>query len=59
MKGSRSASPWRESAAPTFLSGATAGGWIDRLDAAGNPATDFMPASSLYHLPGAIDELTK
>jgi mannose-6-phosphate isomerase len=42
-----------------FLSGATAGGWIDRLDAAGRPATDFMPASSLYHLLGAIDELTK
>lgn len=42
-----------------FLSGATAGGWIDRLDAAGNPATDFMPASSLYHLLGAIDELTR
>jgi mannose-6-phosphate isomerase len=42
-----------------FLSGAAAGGWIDRLDAAGRPATDFMPASSLYHLLGAIDELTK
>lgn len=42
-----------------FLSGAAAGGWIDRLDAAGNPATDFMPASSFYHLLGAIDELTK
>jgi len=34
-----------------------AGGWVDRLDAAGGPATDFMPASSLYHLLGAIDEL--
>jgi mannose/cellobiose epimerase-like protein (N-acyl-D-glucosamine 2-epimerase family) len=42
-----------------FLSGAPAGGWIDKLDAAGNPATDFMPASSLYHVLGAIDELTK
>lgn len=42
-----------------FLSGAAAGGWIDRLDAAGAPATDFMPASSLYHLLGAIDELTQ
>jgi mannose-6-phosphate isomerase len=42
-----------------FLSGTIAGGWIDRLDAAGNPATDFMPASSLYHLLGAIDELNK
>lgn len=42
-----------------FLSGAVAGGWIDRLDAAGKPATDFMPASSLYHLLGAIDELNR
>lgn len=42
-----------------FLSGAMAGGWIDRLDAEGRPATDFMPASSLYHLLGAIDELAE
>lgn len=42
-----------------FLSGAVAGGWIDRLDAAGDPAADFMPASSLYHLLGAIAELTQ
>jgi mannose-6-phosphate isomerase len=42
-----------------FLSGATTGGWMDRLDASGRPATDFMPASSLYHLLGAIDELTR
>lgn len=33
------------------------GGWIDRLDARGAATTDFMPASSLYHLLGAIDEL--
>lgn len=33
------------------------GGWIDRLDPTGAAATDFMPASSLYHLLGAIDEL--
>ncbi len=33
------------------------GGWIDRLDAAGAATSDFMPASSLYHLVGAIDEL--
>jgi mannose/cellobiose epimerase-like protein (N-acyl-D-glucosamine 2-epimerase family) len=42
-----------------FLSPAMPGGWIDRLDAAGNPAAEFMPASSLYHLLGAIDELSK
>ena len=33
------------------------GGWIDRLAPTGVAATDFMPASSLYHLLGAIDEL--
>jgi mannose-6-phosphate isomerase len=42
-----------------FLSGAMAGGWIDRLDAAGAPLGDFMPASSLYHVIGAIDELDR
>ncbi|MCX5619738.1 AGE family epimerase/isomerase [Bombella pollinis] len=29
------------------------GGWIDRLDEAGNSATDHMPASSLYHIYSA------
>ena len=33
------------------------GGWIDRLDAHGQPATDFMPASTLYHAICAIDVL--
>lgn len=33
------------------------GGWIDRLDASGVAATDFMPASTLYHVMCAIDEL--
>jgi mannose/cellobiose epimerase-like protein (N-acyl-D-glucosamine 2-epimerase family) len=36
-----------------------AGGWIDRLDEAGIPATDFMPASTLYHVACAIDELER
>ena len=40
-----------------FLSGVVAGGWMDRLDAEGRPATDVMPASSLYHLLGAVAEL--
>lgn len=42
-----------------FFSGAMAGGWIDRYDAAGAPMGDFMPASSLYHVIGAIDELDR
>jgi len=41
-----------------FLTGVMPGGWMDRLDAAGRPAaTDFMPASTLYHLLGAVAEL--
>lgn len=35
--------------APALLNG----GWIDRLDAQGNMATDHMPASSLYHIYSA------
>lgn len=42
-----------------FLSGAAPGGWIDRLDAAGAPLGNLMPASSLYHVVGAIDELDR
>jgi mannose-6-phosphate isomerase len=42
-----------------FLAGALPGGWIDRLDAEGRPVGDFMPASSLYHVIGAIDELDR
>ena len=33
------------------------GGWIDRLDEAGAPLVDHMPASSLYHIYGAGREL--
>jgi mannose-6-phosphate isomerase len=40
-----------------FLSGIVPGGWMDRLDGEGRPATDMMPASSLYHLLGAVAEL--
>lgn len=29
------------------------GGWIDQISEAGEPAIDFMPASTLYHLVGA------
>jgi mannose/cellobiose epimerase-like protein (N-acyl-D-glucosamine 2-epimerase family) len=42
-----------------FLSGVVPGGWMDRLDAEGRPAADVMPASSLYHLLGAVAELDR
>jgi mannose/cellobiose epimerase-like protein (N-acyl-D-glucosamine 2-epimerase family) len=42
-----------------FLTRDPAGGWIDRLDEQGQCATDFMPASTLYHLMCAIDELDR
>ena len=37
--------------------GSPPGGWIDRLDEMGRPATDFMPASTLYHVICAVDVL--
>lgn len=39
-----------------FLDPAPAGGWIDRIDAEGRPASADMPASTLYHLALAIAE---
>lgn len=40
-----------------FITPDRGGGWMDRLDENGNPATDFMPASTFYHVMCAIDEL--
>lgn len=40
-----------------FLSSVVPGGWMDRLDEHGRPATDFMPASTLYHVLCMLDEL--
>ena len=40
-----------------FLEPALPGAWIDRLDVDGRTIGDFVPASSLYHLMGAVDEL--
>jgi mannose-6-phosphate isomerase len=40
-----------------FLAPAPEGGWMDRLDPDGTPLGDFMPATTLYHLAGAVDEL--
>lgn len=42
-----------------FLDPAPQGGWVDRLGPDGAPLGDFMPATSLYHLAGAIDELMR
>ena len=41
-----------------FLAPAPKGGWVDRLGPDGSPSVGFMPATSLYHLAGAVDELT-
>jgi mannose/cellobiose epimerase-like protein (N-acyl-D-glucosamine 2-epimerase family) len=42
-----------------FLTTDPPGSWIDRLDQHGQWATDFMPASTLYHVMCAIDELNR
>jgi mannose/cellobiose epimerase-like protein (N-acyl-D-glucosamine 2-epimerase family) len=42
-----------------FLPADPAGGWFDKLDADGACITKFMPASTLYHLVGAIDVLNQ
>ncbi|MFN0264915.1 AGE family epimerase/isomerase [Tepidamorphus sp. 3E244] len=38
-----------------FIDPAPDGGWIDRIDASGKPLSADMPASSLYHLSGAVN----
>ena len=40
-----------------FLASEAAGGWHDRLDHNGMCLSEFMPASTLYHVVSAIDEL--
>lgn len=42
-----------------FLPTDPAGGWFDRLDVKGGCISEFMPASTLYHLVGAIDEISR
>ncbi len=42
-----------------FLEGAAPGGWMDRLDERSRPATDFMPASTLYHVLCMVDEFDR
>lgn len=42
-----------------FLTLDPPGGWLDRLDDKGRCVSEYMPASTLYHLLGAIDELSR
>ena len=42
-----------------FFATVAPGGWMDRLDEQGCPATDFMPASTLYHVLCMLDELDR
>ena len=37
-----------------FLARPFPGGWVDRVDADGNPQVDMVPASTLYHLYSAF-----
>ena len=48
-----------ESLRDRYFVGTASGGWMDRLDKDGLPATDFMPASTLYHVLCAADELLR
>lgn len=42
-----------------FLDRPTAGLWLDRIDAHGQPAADAVPASTLYHIVLAFAELIR
>lgn len=42
-----------------FLAPSHPGGWMDRLDAQNAPAAKNMPASTLYHVLCAVDELDR
>ncbi len=42
-----------------FLAASPAGGWLDKLDENGTCLSEFMPASTLYHLVGAVDEVSR
>ena len=39
-----------------YLAGPFPGGWIDQFDASGASLVDHVPASTFYHLFGAIAE---
>ncbi|MCX5520254.1 AGE family epimerase/isomerase [Kaistia defluvii] len=40
----------------TFAPDSLEGGWMDRIEADGTPLVDHMPASTLYHVMGALFE---
>lgn len=42
-----------------FLDRPFAAGWTDRVDARGEPTSDMVPASTLYHLYTALKELSR
>ena len=42
-----------------FLTADPPGGWHDRLDRNGACLSKFMPASTLYHVVCAIDEISQ
>ena len=42
-----------------FLGRPFQAGWIDRVDIDGNPVSETVPASTLYHLYTAFKELSK
>lgn len=44
------AAAWHDFTAP-----AVPGGWIDRINPAGDPLVDHIPASTLYHITTALD----
>ncbi|EAB6718169.1 hypothetical protein DUP91_28030, partial [Salmonella enterica subsp. enterica] len=50
---------WMETMFERHLSKAFAGGWIDQVDADGQPMVDFAPASTLYHAFLAIAEVER
>jgi mannose/cellobiose epimerase-like protein (N-acyl-D-glucosamine 2-epimerase family) len=43
----------------TFLARPVPGGWIDQVDGNGNPLAKFIPASTLYHVFGALAEASR
>jgi len=42
-----------------FIEPAFKGGWLEHLDANGQPIVDYIPASSLYHLSLAFTEIIR
>ncbi len=45
--------------ATTFIPDRLGGGWVDHVDQHGAALVDYMPASTLYHLMGAVAEANR